>query len=47
VLSDDLPPDKLIMGPAPYSVTENKIELSTVAKEQKMRMLRERTGSDS
>jgi len=28
-------------------VTENKIELSTTAKEQRMRTLRERTGSDS
>jgi UDP-N-acetylglucosamine diphosphorylase/glucosamine-1-phosphate N-acetyltransferase len=47
VLSHDLPPDRLIVGPAPYSVTENRIELSTVAKEEKMRMLRARTGSDS
>jgi len=47
VLSDDLPPDKLILGPAPYTVTENEIELSMLAKEQKMTTLRERTGSDS
>jgi hypothetical protein len=46
-LTDDLPPDKLILGPAPYSVTENKIELSAVAKDEKMRMLRAKTGSDS
>jgi bifunctional UDP-N-acetylglucosamine pyrophosphorylase/glucosamine-1-phosphate N-acetyltransferase len=47
VLSDDLPPGKLILGPAPYTVTENEIELSMLAKEQKMRTLRERTGSAS
>jgi UDP-N-acetylglucosamine diphosphorylase/glucosamine-1-phosphate N-acetyltransferase len=47
ILGDDLPPDSLIMGPAPYSVTANTIELSAMAKEEKMRTLRERTGSDS
>ncbi|HUV73513.1 MAG TPA: bifunctional sugar-1-phosphate nucleotidylyltransferase/acetyltransferase [Anaerolineae bacterium] len=47
MLRDDLPPDRIIMGPAPYTVTENEIELSAEAKEQKMKVLRERTGSKS
>jgi bifunctional UDP-N-acetylglucosamine pyrophosphorylase/glucosamine-1-phosphate N-acetyltransferase len=47
ILGDDLHPDSLILGPPPYSVTENTIELSAVAKEQRMSLLRERTGGDS
>jgi len=47
VLRDDLPPDSLILGPAPYTTTENVIELSAEAKEHKMKTLRERTRSES
>jgi len=47
MLRDDLPPDKLIMGPAPYTITQNEIVLSAKAKEQKMKTLLERTGSKS
>jgi NDP-sugar pyrophosphorylase family protein len=47
VLLDDLPPDSLILGPAPYTTTKNVIELSDEAKEQRMKTLRERTRSDS
>jgi UDP-N-acetylglucosamine diphosphorylase/glucosamine-1-phosphate N-acetyltransferase len=47
LLADDLPPHRVIMGPAPYSVTENKIDLSAAAKDEKMRTLRAKTGSDS
>jgi len=47
MLRDDLPPHKLIMGPAPYTITKNDIELSGEAKEKKMKTLRERTRSGS
>ncbi len=47
MLRDDLAPDRIIMGPAPYDITENEIQLSAAAKEQKMKMLRERTGSQA
>jgi hypothetical protein len=47
ILRDDLPPDKLIMGPAPYTITRNEIVLSATAKEQKMKTLLERTRSES
>jgi UDP-N-acetylglucosamine diphosphorylase/glucosamine-1-phosphate N-acetyltransferase len=45
MLRDDLAPHTIIMGPAPYDITENEIQLSAAAKEEKMKMLRERTGS--
>jgi UDP-N-acetylglucosamine diphosphorylase/glucosamine-1-phosphate N-acetyltransferase len=47
VLRDDLAPNTLILGPAPYSTTKNEIVLSAEAKERKMKMLRERTDSAS
>ena len=45
VLRDDLAPDSMILGPAPYVITKNEIILSPEAKEDKMQALRERTGS--
>lgn len=47
MLRDDLPADRLIMGPAPYTITKNEIVLSDEAKEDKMRVLRERTRSQT
>jgi len=47
MLRDDLPPDKLIMGPVPYTITQNEIVLSATAKEQKMKTLLARTRSES
>jgi UDP-N-acetylglucosamine diphosphorylase/glucosamine-1-phosphate N-acetyltransferase len=46
VLRDDLTPDSLILGPAPYTITKNDIVLSAEAKARKMETLRERTRSD-
>jgi UDP-N-acetylglucosamine diphosphorylase/glucosamine-1-phosphate N-acetyltransferase len=43
LLRDDLPPDTLMLGPAPYTTAKNEIELSAEAKEKRMRILRERT----
>jgi UDP-N-acetylglucosamine diphosphorylase/glucosamine-1-phosphate N-acetyltransferase len=43
VLYDDLPPDNIISGPAPYAIKKNEIVPSADAKEKKMRTLRERT----
>jgi acetyltransferase-like isoleucine patch superfamily enzyme len=45
VLYDDLPPDSIISGPAPYAIKKNDIILSAEAKEEKMKTLRKRTGS--
>lgn len=45
VLSDDLPPDRIISGPAPYNTRENDITLSPEAREEKMKTLRKRTRS--
>jgi acetyltransferase-like isoleucine patch superfamily enzyme len=47
LLGDDLPPDSLILGPAPYTTTKNVIEVSAEAKQNKMKTLRERTRSES
>ncbi|MDH4208935.1 MAG: sugar phosphate nucleotidyltransferase, partial [Anaerolineae bacterium] len=47
ILGEDLPPDKLILGPAPYTTTTNEIVLSAEAKEQKMRQLRQSTRTDA
>ena len=43
VLYDDLAPDSIISGPAPYAIKKNEIILSAEAKEKKMKTLRERT----
>jgi NDP-sugar pyrophosphorylase family protein len=45
VLHDDLPPDSIISGPAPYVIEQNEIILSSGAKEEKMKVLRKRTRS--
>ena len=47
VLRDDLAPDTLILGPAPYTTTKNEIVLSAEAKERKMRQLRQSTRTDA
>jgi UDP-N-acetylglucosamine diphosphorylase/glucosamine-1-phosphate N-acetyltransferase len=44
MLRDDLPADKLIMGPPPYTVTDNEIVPPADLKDDRMRILRERTG---
>ena len=44
VLYDDLPPDSMISGPAPYTIRKNEIIVSAEAKEEKMKTLRKRTG---
>jgi UDP-N-acetylglucosamine diphosphorylase/glucosamine-1-phosphate N-acetyltransferase len=46
VLYDDLPPDSIISGPAPYVIKRNEIILSAEAKEQKLKTLRRRTRSE-
>jgi len=45
VLYDDLLPDSIISGPAPYTIKRNEITLSAEAKEEKMKTLRKRTRS--
>jgi UDP-N-acetylglucosamine diphosphorylase/glucosamine-1-phosphate N-acetyltransferase len=45
MLYDDLPPDSIISGPAPYAIKKNEIILSDEAKEEKMKTLRKRTGN--
>jgi len=47
VLRDDLAPDSMIMGPAPYVTTRNEIIVSAEAKEEKMRALRKGTAGDT
>jgi hypothetical protein len=47
MLREDLPPGKLIMGPSPYTITQNEIVLSAEAKEEKMKTLLERTRAQS
>jgi NDP-sugar pyrophosphorylase family protein len=44
MLRDDLPAGKLIMGPAPYTITNNEVVLPSDKAEDRMRMLRERAG---
>ncbi len=46
VLCDDLPPDSIISGPAPYTIQKNEITLSAASKAEKMKTLHERTSSD-
>jgi UDP-N-acetylglucosamine diphosphorylase/glucosamine-1-phosphate N-acetyltransferase len=45
MLYDDLPPDSIISGSAPYTIKKNEIILSGEAKEEKMKTLRKRTGN--
>jgi UDP-N-acetylglucosamine diphosphorylase/glucosamine-1-phosphate N-acetyltransferase len=45
VLYDDLAPDSIVSGPAPYTIEKNEIILASGAKEEKMRRLHERAHS--
>ena len=46
VLHEDLPPDTMISGPPPYVIEKNEITITTEAKKDKMKTLRERTRSE-